>query len=33
MLVNIGRSMLRRFLMGGRTLEGEIVAEHLFGVS
>ena len=28
-LVNCGRSMLRRFQMGGRTLEGEIVADRL----
>src|SRR5262249_32295281 len=28
-LVNCGRSMLRRFQMGGRTLEGEVVADRL----
>jgi DNA adenine methylase len=28
-LVNCGRSMLRRFQMGGQTLEGEIVADRL----
>jgi DNA adenine methylase len=27
--VNCGRSMLRRFQMGGRTLEGEVVADRL----
>lgn len=27
--VNLGRSMLRRFQMGGQTLEGEIVADRL----
>lgn len=28
-LVNCGRSMLRRFQMGGQTLEGEVVADRL----
>lgn len=28
-LVNVGRSMLRRFQMGGETLEGEVVADRL----
>lgn len=28
-MVNCGRSMLRRFQMGGRTLEGEVVADRL----
>jgi len=28
--VNCGRSMLRRFQMGGQTLEGEVVADRLF---
>lgn len=28
-LVNCGRSMLRRLQMGGRTLEGEVVADRL----
>ena len=28
-LVNCGRSMLRRFQMGGRTLEAEVVADRL----
>ena len=28
-LVNCGRSMLRRFQMGGRTMEGEVVADRL----
>jgi DNA adenine methylase len=27
--VNCGRSMLRRFQMGGQTLEGEVVADRL----
>lgn len=27
--VNCGRSMLRRFQMGGETLEGELVADRL----
>lgn len=27
--VNCGRSMLRRFQMGGETLEGEVVADRL----
>ena len=27
--INCGRSMLRRFQMGGRTLEGEVVADRL----
>jgi DNA adenine methylase len=29
LLVNCGRSMLRRFQLGGRTLEGEVVADRL----
>jgi DNA adenine methylase len=28
-LVNCGRSMLRRLQMGGQTLEGEVVADRL----
>ena len=28
-LVNVGRSMLRRFQMGGQTMEGEVVADRL----
>jgi DNA adenine methylase len=27
--VNVGRSMLKRFQMGGQTLEGEVVADRL----
>jgi DNA adenine methylase len=27
--VNCGRSMLRRFQLGGQTLEGEVVADRL----
>jgi DNA adenine methylase len=28
-MVNVGRSMLKRFQMNGRTLEGEVVADRL----